>query len=100
MGRVSVASVKTGCEVVAEALAHCAHLSAAPAGVLVVLDGVPVLVGDDVGVFAVVDSTVAEVDRVVCRRVEGLVRGVPVGMGECREVANSVLCSDMVIETQ
>ena len=63
-------------EEVAEALADRSLLGVEPRAVarhLVVLDRVPVLVQDDVGVLGVVDAAVAEVERVVGTRVERVV---------------------------
>ena len=76
VGRVAVVEVVHRREQVAEALADrpLLRIAAGPEPRhLVVLDGVPVLVGDDVGVLGVVDPAVAEVEAAVERRVEGVV---------------------------
>ena len=52
--------------------------------VIPVLDGVAVLVGDDVRVLAIVHATVAEVKRVVATGVEGLIFLVPMRVGAAR----------------
>src|SRR5215208_190755 len=61
-------------EVIAECLAHRATLGAGPeSGYLVVLDGVTVLMKDDLGVLCIVHATRAEPERFRERAIVGVV---------------------------
>ena len=92
--------IKTGREVVAEALPHGSHLAAAPAGILVVLHCVAIFVCDYVPVLAVIHPSIAKMDCVVACGVKGIIRCIPVGMGEGREVSDAIDGPGVVVEAQ
>ncbi len=100
VGRIALARIEARGEVITEAFAHGPHLPSPPAGVLVVLDGMAVLVGDDIRVLGVIDAAVPEVDRVVPRGVEGLVVVVPMGIRQGREIPNSIGDPHVIVEAQ
>ncbi len=61
---------------------------------------VAIFVCDYVGIFAVIHPSIAKMDCVVACGVKGLVRGIPVRMGEGREVSNPIDGPGVVVEAQ
>ena len=64
------------------------------------LHSVAVFVRDDVAIFAIVHPSIAKVNSVVPRRVEGLVCGIPMGMGEGREIPNAIDCPGIIVKPE
>ncbi len=64
------------------------------------LNRVTVLVRNDIRVFAVIHASITEVNRVVAGGVEGLVGGIPVGMGQRGKIPDTVHRAHVIVETE
>ena len=100
VGGVSIVVIEAGRQVVAEALPHGTHLAPPPARVLIVLHRMAIFVCDYVAILAVIHTSIAKMNSIVARGIEGLVCGIPVGMGEGREVPDAIDGPGVIIEPQ
>jgi hypothetical protein len=87
---ISLTGMEGRGEVVREPLAHSTHLTTTPTDILSMLQGVAILVEDDVGILRIIDATIAKMKGLVSDTIERLIAIVPVDIDQGRIVADTV----------
>jgi hypothetical protein len=87
---ISLTGMEGRSQIVREPLAHSTHLTPTPTDILGVLQGMAILVEDDVGILRVIDATIAKMKGLVSGTVERLIAIVPVDIDQGRIVADTL----------